>query len=75
MRGRQGSVQAQGTARVRIKIVEHEASLRAVRLPVEEDAGTHIALAGELLARRFAAVVVFHDQRRIAASGCCAETF
>ena len=71
MRGRQRGVQAQGAARVRIKIVEHDA---AVRLPVDEDAGTHLPLAGELLARRFAAAVVFHDQRRIAATGCGAET-
>ncbi|MNN69900.1 hypothetical protein D3C81_1857260 [compost metagenome] len=72
MGSRQGGMQAQGTARVRIKIVEYDAS---IRLPVEEDASADLAFAGKLLARRFAVVVVFHDQRRIAATGCGAETF
>ena len=72
MRGRQGSVQAQRAARVRIKIVEHDST---VVLAVDEDAGADLAFAGKTLARRFAAVVVFHHQRGIAAAGFGAETF
>jgi len=72
MRGRQGGMQAQGAARVRVKIVEHDA---AVRLAVDEDAGADLARAGKGLALGFAAVVVFHDEGGIAAAGFGAETF
>ena len=76
LRGGQRGVQAQGAARVRIKIVEHIGDAGGIgRRRIDEDAGAQVFKAGQLLAAGRVRRVTDEDEGGVAAAGLVAEAF